>query len=97
MIIDVNELEVPDDSSWAVFPSARWHAQQWPHVVIALACGDPAVHQRLNRLSIAHYVPAFTGVAAATRAIRDELCRYRRHARTRPEDQITGMGRLLRL
>jgi anti-anti-sigma regulatory factor len=82
VIIDVNELEVPDDSSWAVFTSARWHVQQWPHVVIALACGDPAVHQRLDRMSIAHYVPMFTGVAAATRAIRDGLCRCRRHART---------------
>jgi anti-anti-sigma regulatory factor len=82
VIIDVNELEVPDDSGWAVFTSARWHVQQWPQVVIALACGDPAVHQRLDRMSIAHYVPVFTGVAAATRAIRDGLCRYRRHART---------------
>ena len=82
VIVDVNELEVSDDSGWTVFTSARWHVQQWPHIVIALACGDPAVHQRLDRMSIAHYVPVFTGVAAATRAIRDGLCRYRRHART---------------
>lgn len=82
VIIDVNELEVADDSRWAVFTSARWHVQQWPHVVIALACGDPEVNKRLDRMSIAHYVPVFTSVAAATRAIREGLCRYRRHART---------------
>src|ERR1700761_708393 len=42
VIVDVDGLHVPDDSSWAVFTSARWHVQDWPHVVIALASRDAA-------------------------------------------------------
>jgi anti-anti-sigma regulatory factor len=91
VIIDVNDLEVPDESSWAVFTSARWHTQHLPQVALALACGDPAVHQRLERMSISHYVPVFTGVAAATRAIREGLCRNRRHARTYVAEHEFGL------
>jgi anti-anti-sigma regulatory factor len=36
VIVDINDLEVRDDQSWAVFTSARWHVQQWPEVPIAL-------------------------------------------------------------
>lgn len=91
VIIDVNDLEVPHDAGWAVFTSARWHVQHCPQVVLALACNDPAVHQRLERMSISHYVPVFTSVAAATRAVREGLCRYRRHARTYVADHEFGL------
>lgn len=76
VIVDVDGLDVPDDSSWAAFTSARWHVQDWPHVVIALASGDAAVRQRLEDLSISDHVPVFRSVAAAAEAIGDGGCRY---------------------
>jgi anti-anti-sigma regulatory factor len=91
VIVDVNALEVQDDYAWAVFTSARWHDQQYPQVVIALACGDPAVHERLERLSISPYVPVFTSVDAAAEAIRDGRCRYRRYARTHIDQHDSGV------
>ena len=96
VIVDVNELEVPDDSAWTVFTSARWHVQQWPHIVIALACGDPAA----RREPVEGAVPAGLDIV-------DAVCRHWGSAQTptgktvwarvRPGDQITGIGRLLRL
>ncbi|OBK44698.1 STAS domain-containing protein [Mycobacterium kubicae] len=95
VIVDVDDLEVPDDSGWAAFTSARWHVCQWPEVVIALACAKPAVHQRLARLSISRYVPVYASVAAATMAIGQGTCRYRRRAvmRVGPHESTIGAMR----
>ena len=80
VIVDVDDLAVPDDRAWAVFTSARWHVHRWPQVVIALACSDAAVRERLEGLLISRYVPVFSSVAAAAQAIGDGNCRYRLHA-----------------
>lgn len=76
VIIDVDGLEVRDDRAWTVFTSARWHVQQWPDVVIALACSDAVVRQRLTDLSITRYLPVYPSAAEAAAAIRGGRCRY---------------------
>ncbi len=81
VIVDINDLEVHDEQSWAVFTSARWHVQQWPEVPIALVSGDPAVRKRLTDRSVARYVPVYGTLAAACDAIGGERCGYRRRAR----------------
>jgi anti-anti-sigma regulatory factor len=81
VIIDIDGLEVRSDRGWSVFTSARWHVQQWPDVVIALACRDPLVRQRLTDLSVTPYVPVYASVAAATAAIGEGSCRYLHRAR----------------
>jgi anti-anti-sigma regulatory factor len=81
VIVDINDLEVSDDQSWAVFTSARWHVQQWPEVPIALVSGDPGVRARLTDLSVARYVPVYVTLAAASEAVGGGKCRYRHRAR----------------
>jgi anti-anti-sigma regulatory factor len=81
VIVDINDLEVRDDQSWAVFTSARWHVRQWPEVPIALVSGDPGVRKRLTDRSVARYVPVYDTLAAAGDAIGGGKCRYRHRAR----------------
>jgi anti-anti-sigma regulatory factor len=81
VIVDINDLEVRDEQSWAVFTSARWHVQQWPKVPIALVSGDPGVRKRLIDRSVARYVPVYDTLAAASDAIGRGKCRYRHRAR----------------
>ena len=83
LIIDVDALEARDDHVWAVFTSARWDAQQWPEIVIALVSADPAVQRRLRDLSVARYLPVYSSVAAAVDAIGDGDCHYLHRARER--------------
>jgi anti-anti-sigma regulatory factor len=40
VIVDIDDLEVRDDHSWAVFTSARWHVQT------VAGSSDSADHQR---------------------------------------------------
>lgn len=81
VIIDVNDLEVPDGKSWAVFTSARWRAQRLPEAPILLVTGDLLVRRRLVDLSVARYVPVYETLAAAGAAIGGGTCRYLHRAR----------------
>jgi anti-anti-sigma regulatory factor len=81
VIVDINDLEVHDEHSWAVFTSVRWHVQQWPEVPIALVTGDPAVRRRLADRSVARYVPVYDTLIAASDALGGGQCRYRHRAR----------------
>ncbi len=81
VIVDINDLEVRDDQSWAVFTSARWLVHQWPEVPIALVSGDSGVRKRLTDRSVARYVPVYDTLAAAGEAIRGGKCGYRHRAR----------------
>jgi len=83
VIIDIDGLDVRSDSALAAFTSARWQVPQWPDVVIALACGDAMLRQRLADLSVARYVPVYPNVAAATAAIVAGDCLYLHRARER--------------
>jgi anti-anti-sigma regulatory factor len=80
VIVDVDQLDVPDPKAWVVFTSARWHVHQWPRVAVALACSDPGVRETLADMSIPRYVPVFTDVATAAQAVSGESRQFRRRA-----------------
>ena len=40
VLVDVDRLDVPAPTAWAVFTSARWLVDTWPAIPIHLVCGD---------------------------------------------------------
>jgi hypothetical protein len=44
VLVDVNGLDVPASSAWAVFTSARWLVDTWPDIPIHLVCGNAGRH-----------------------------------------------------
>jgi len=81
VIVDVNDLRVPDASAWSVFSSARWHVRIWPDVPIVLVCADEAARRLIRQRGITRYVPAFATTQEALQAVGDERPQPRRRAR----------------
>lgn len=77
VIVDVNELQVPDASAWSVFTSARWHVSTWPDVPIRLVCADDDVRNVIRRRGITRYVPVFATMQEAMQS--DSSTRPQRH------------------
>lgn len=65
VIVDVDALEVPAPSAWAVFTSAHWHVTTWPAVPIMLVSTNAAVRATIARNGVARYVPVHPGMEAA--------------------------------
>jgi hypothetical protein len=89
VIIDVTDLEVPAQSAWAVFTSARWHVGAWPETPIALICSRQAGRDAVRRNGVTRYVPVYPTVDEAIAGVsqRDPQ-RGRRRARAHlPPDQ----------
>jgi anti-anti-sigma regulatory factor len=82
VIVDVNELRVPDASAWSVFTSARWHVSTWPDVPIVLVCASDEVRATLRRRGITRYVPVF---ATVPQAMQSENAGRRQRRRARAE------------
>ena len=78
VIVDVNELHVPDASAWSVFSSARWLVRTWPDVPILLVCANDAARQLIRQGGITRYVPAFATMRDALQSMDDEWPRPRR-------------------
>jgi hypothetical protein len=94
VIVDVTELDVPAESAWVVFTSARWHVGTWPEVPIVLVCEDRASRSAIIRNGVARYVPVFPSIAAAMDAAsRNESPRRRRRASTELPAQLTSLRR----
>jgi hypothetical protein len=56
VLVDVNGLDVPAPSAWAVFTSARWLVDTWPAVPIHLVCGDAGRRAVIARNGVTRYV-----------------------------------------
>jgi anti-anti-sigma regulatory factor len=98
VVVDVTGLDVPAESAWAVFTSARWHVARWPEVPILLVCEHVAGRSAIRRNGIARYVPVFPTVDEALAALTyAEQPRYRHRARAdlSPEDSSLSQSRQL--
>ena len=80
VIVDVTELQVPAESAWSVFTSARWHVSVWPDVPVLLVCRDAAGRSAIKRNGITRYVPLHTSVESARAAVRTDGIEQRRRA-----------------
>lgn len=95
VIVDVTGLDVPAESAWAVFASARWHVAKWPEVPIILACEHAAGRSAITRNDgIARYVPVYPSVGAAVNAAsRAKSPVLRRRARAELPAELTTLSR----
>lgn len=94
VIVDVTHLDVPAESAWVVFTSARWHVSKWPEVPILLVCEHPAGRSAIARNGVARYVPVYanTGAAIAARSTA-ELPPLRRRARAQLRAELASLSR----
>lgn len=69
VLVDVSNLDVPAQSAWSVFTSARWHVSTWPDVPIMLVCERPEMAATITRNGITRYVPVCPSVEAALRSM----------------------------
>ena len=83
LIIDIDDIVVPDDYAWPVFVNARWQVRHWPQIPIVLACSNSVVRQDLSRLGIARYLPVYDNLAEAAQKVGSGCRDYRRRARTK--------------
>ncbi|MFL0294720.1 STAS domain-containing protein [Mycobacterium sp. SMC-18] len=83
VIIDVNELRVPDASAWSVFTSARWHVSTWPDVPIMLVRADADTRAVIRSRGITRYVPVFPTLQEALQS--ESSARRQRRHRARAE------------
>ena len=67
VLVDVNALDVPADSAWAVFTSARYHVNRWPDVPVMLICAS-ARRRHVARGSMTRAVPVHATVDIALTA-----------------------------
>jgi hypothetical protein len=71
VLIDVNKLEVPAPSAWAVFTSARWLVDTWPSIPIHLVCGHSAVRRTIALNGVTRYVRVHPTLQDALDALTD--------------------------
>lgn len=94
VIVDVTCLDVPAESAWVVFTSARWHVAKWPEVPIILACGHAGRRSAIARNGVARYVPVYPSVRAALEAAScAESPPVRRCARADLPSELTSLSR----
>jgi hypothetical protein len=65
VIVDVTHLDVPAESAWVVFTSARWHVGRWPEVPITMVCEHAEGRSAIARIGVARRVPVYPSLQAA--------------------------------
>lgn len=65
VVVDVTDLEVPADSAWSVFSSARWLVSRWPRIPIALVSERSEVRDALVLSGLPHRVPVYPSIDLA--------------------------------
>lgn len=82
VIVDVSRLQVPAESAWSVFTSARWHVCVWPDVPVMLVCDHTAGRISLRCNGIQRYVPVCSTLdQACATVLAGEMGPLRRRAR----------------
>ncbi|MBD0323373.1 MAG: sulfate transporter [Aldersonia sp.] len=59
IVVDIDDLEVPAESAWLVFTSARWLIARWQNLQLLLVANCPEVRSALQRHGITRYCPCF--------------------------------------
>ncbi|MBO0680380.1 sulfate transporter [Mycolicibacterium sp. S2-37] len=98
VVVDVTGLDVPAESAWAVFTSARWHVARWPEVPILLVCEQDTGRKAIRRNGIARFVPVYATLGEALAALDcAEPPRYRHRARAHLSADCSSLNQSRRL
>ena len=71
VIVDLDELDVPDSTALALFSSVSTQIAEWPGVPLLVCTTRDTQRDVLVAYRLARYVPVFTSVMAAVAAIDD--------------------------
>jgi anti-anti-sigma factor len=86
VIVDVTALQVPQESAWSTFLSARWQVDTRPEVAIVLVSGNRTAREAITRNGVARFMPVYPTEKGAIKAA-DKLARrkvHRAHAHLAP-------------
>ncbi|ODR26156.1 STAS domain-containing protein [Mycolicibacterium porcinum] len=98
VIVDVAALEVPSESAWSVFTSARWHVSVWPDIPVILVCRHQWGRDAIARNGITRYVAMYPTLESAVEGIHDDSADTpRRRARAQLPAVHSSMSRARRL
>jgi hypothetical protein len=97
VIVDVTHLDVPAESAWVVFTSARWHVAKWPEVPIILVCEHTAGRSAITRNGVARYVPVYPDIGAALDAASGAGPPLRQRIRAELPAHLGSLGRARQL
>jgi anti-anti-sigma factor len=73
-IIDVTTLQVPVESAWSTFISARWQVDTRPGVPVLLVCAHRSGREAIARSDVTRFMPVYSTEKSAIKAI-DRLAR----------------------
>lgn len=88
VIVDLDDLAVPDSSALSLFLSVSDQIAQWPGVPLLLAVEHDSLRAELAGYRLARFVPVYPSVAAAVAAIDDPP--PRRIARRKLPNSLTS-------
>jgi anti-anti-sigma factor len=88
VIVDLDELAVPDSTALSLFSSVSSQIAQWPGVPLLVVATRPEQQGLLSGYRLARYVPVYPSVMAAVGAIDDPP--PRRIARRRLPNSLTS-------
>jgi anti-anti-sigma regulatory factor len=69
VVVDLNDLDVPAPSAWAVLTSARWAVSRWLDLPILLMARSSELRNTLRRNGITRYCPCFQDMTQAEAAV----------------------------
>lgn len=91
VIVDVNRLNAPAVSAWAVFTSARWHVSVWPDVPVLLVRAEQRVRREMAASGVTRYIPVHSTLESALSAVRSRPLPGRRRARTELARNVSSL------
>lgn len=80
VILNITGLQVPVESAWSTFISARWQLGPRADVPIVLVCANRAARDAITRSQVARFMPVYSTESGAKKAVNRPARRAGRRA-----------------
>lgn len=91
VIVDVSELQVPDDAGWSAFISARWQLDTRADIPIVLVSTNRATREAITRSGVALVMPVYPSEKGAMKAVSKLGRRKLQHAQTQLSSNLNSL------